>query len=737
MEVISPTASRRAFLLSSRSLLVLFGILFVLALGVLLRRFYLQSTALVPAVGGTYIEGSVGEIQPLIPWFTVQNDVNQDAVSLVFSGLLKYDPSSKKIKDDLATLTVSNEGKLYTIKLKEGLLWHDSSPEHPHPVSADDVLFTFQSIQDTDFPNQILRQNFLGVDIQKIDGRTVQFRLEQPYSFFASNLTIGLLPAASFEGLPVSKFDQALDFGFQPIGAGPYKFKSIVQTDLSTEITLERFSRPIKPDFRLQQIIFRIFPDYSTLLTDIRNLDGVRLVPSNTNGEYIIPRQYTIEEYSLPQYVALFFNLDHAMLQDKNLRIGLQLGTNKTEIVQSINESLIVDTPLLELSTDDWRYNFDSDSAQGALFESNWHLPEKVRLQRLLEIHEANSVGPLQIAPIVLLDTGAALTVTGSLVDAAIGSTINSIPIVIHPTDSGSWIVALPTVAGTGTLKLGANLVRLLKANGEPIDSFYVWRTSNAKEYKMASVEQDLIDQFIRSRDSSDPSVEDIGVQDLFLENGMLRRRLSTDPQDIRVNDSGDRLSLTLLTSPSPSQYKAVAEVIQKQWAALGVHVGVVIPKSRKEFEDKLLARDYDILLFGQSLLDNLDAYPYWHSSGMQKLTDSKFDLRLDAYNLSQYSSIASDGLLEIIRQTGDDKERQDALNELKEVLKNDVPAIFLYSPRYAFAHHTEVKGVEIGSLTLHSDRFTTLHNWFLKQDKVFRAGTSWWSFFPWLLSLL
>ncbi|MCB9808484.1 ABC transporter substrate-binding protein [Candidatus Peribacteria bacterium] len=722
--------------ISQKSLLALLTLTFSLALLILLGKFYGQNTVMVPDVGGTYIEGSVGDMRPLIPWFTVQNDVNRDIVSLVFAGLLKYDPDAKKIRDDLATLIISNEGKTYTVKLKEGLVWHDDTPEHPHPVTADDVLFTYQSIQQPDFPNPVLQQNFLGVDIQKIDDRTVQFRLDEPYSFFASNLTLGLIPASSFEGIPVAKFDQVLDFGFFPIGAGPYSFKSLVPTELSTEITLERFQRPIEPEFRMKRVIFRIFPDYSTLLADIRNLDGVRTVPKNQKSDYMVPRQFTTVEYSLPQYVALFFNMSHAIFQDANLRLGLQLGTDKQKIVEKIHESLIVDTPLLELDLSDWRYQYDPEAAQGAFYASNWNLPEKVRLQRELEMHEANSVGPLHIAPIVLLDTGAILTVTGSLLDVPLGSTINGLPITEHPTQTGSWIAALPTHGGTGSLQLGMNLVRLLKPDGTPIDSYYVWRTTDSKEYRRASDEQDLVDLFLASRSGVVSADQHITVADLYLEKGMLRRRLSTDPQDIRVNDSNDKLSLTLLTSPSPPQYKEIASAIQAQWAALGVHVGIIIPEDNEEFETKLLARDYDVLLFGQSLLDNLDAYPYWHSSGMQKVTDSKFDLRIDAYNLSQYSSIAADGLLEVIRSTSDDTERQDALGELREVLKKDVPAIFLYSPLYAFAYNEDVKGVEIGSLSLHSDRFTTLHNWYLKENRIFKPGKHWWSFFPWLVGV-
>ena len=725
--------------LNYKTVLSALGIVFFLTLLIFLRKFYYSNTVVVPTAGGTYIEGSVGEMQPLIPWFTVQNDVNKDILSLVSPGLLKYDPESKNIKDDLATLLVSDEGRIYTVKLKEGLVWHDSTSELPHPVTAEDILFTFQTIQDPEFPNPILQQNFLGVTIEKVDNRTVQFRLDDPYSFFASNLTLGLIPKRSFEGVPIPKLEQALGFGFAPIGAGPYKFKSLVQTELSTEITLERYKRPIQPDYRLEQIILRIFPDYPTLLSDIRNLDSIRHVPRNDGGDYMVPRRFKAVEYFLPQYVALFFNLDHTILSDKSLRLGLQLGTDKQHLVESIDESLIVDTPLMELDTTDWRYTYDPAAAQGAFFESNWHLPEKVRLQRLLEIHEANSVGSLQIAPIVLLDTGAALSVSGLLSDAPLGSTLNGLPVQPDSTNTGSWVIALPTYGGTGSLSLGTNLVRLIDDKGDPVDSFYVWRTADNRKYKRASVEQDLVEAFISSRTASEeiPEEDRISIAKLYLEKGMLRKRLSTDPQDIRVNDVGDRLSLTLLTSPSPPQYKKIAEEVAEQWAKLGVHVGVIIPETRVEFEEKLLAREYDLLLFGQSLLDNLDAYPYWHSSGIQKLTDSKFDLRIDAYNLSQYSSIAADGLLEVIRQTGDDKERQDALSELQETLKNDVPALFLYSPYYAFAYHEQVKGMEIGALSLHSDRFTTLHNWYLKEDLIFKPGKSWWSFIPWLFTSL
>jgi len=346
-------------------------------------------------------------------------------------------------------------------------------------------------------------------------------------------------------------------------------------------------------------------------------------------------------------------------------------------------------------------------------------------------------VGALKIDPIVLLDTGAALTITGSIADAPIGSTLNSIPIAKHPTESGAWIVSLPTLGSTGSINLGTNSIKLQNSDGETIDSFYLWRTDKTKDFKRADEEQNLLERFLKTRDGDLTGDLSISIRDLYVEKGMLRRRLSTDPYDIRVNGAGDKLSLTLVTSSNPPQYKKIAKIIQKQWEPLGVHISIVIPESRNKFEETLLSRDYDILLFGQSLLDNLDSYPYWHSSGKQKLTGEKSDLRLDAYNLSQYSSLEADTLLESIRQTSNEFERSTSLEELREVLKNDVPAIFLYAPLYTFAYDKDVRGVALKNLSLHSDRFLTLHNWFLKQERVFKASKNWWSFPRWVLGLI
>jgi peptide/nickel transport system substrate-binding protein len=95
---------------------------------------------------------------------------------------------------------------------------------------------------------------------------------------------------------------------------------------------------------------------------------------------------------------------------------------------------------------------------------------------------------------------------------------------------------------------------------------------------------------------------------------------------------------------------------------------------------------------------------------------------------------LEADTLLESIRQTTNEIERQVALTDLREILKADVPAIFLYSPLYTFAYRQDLQGIELKNLSLHSDRFLTLYQWYMKENRVFQTGKSWWSFFPWLV---
>ena len=61
----------------------------------------------------------------------------------MFLGLVTEDAMSEVIPGAAESWTVSDDGLVYTFKLRQGATWSDGSP-----VTADDFVFAFQRLQD-------------------------------------------------------------------------------------------------------------------------------------------------------------------------------------------------------------------------------------------------------------------------------------------------------------------------------------------------------------------------------------------------------------------------------------------------------------------------------------------------------------------------------------------------------------------------------------------------------------
>jgi ABC-type transport system substrate-binding protein len=191
----------------------------------------------------------------------------------------------------------------------------------------------------------------------------------------------------------------------------------------------------------------------------------------------------------------------------------------------------------------------------------------------------------------------------------------------------------------------------------------------------------------------------------------------------VRVNSKGERLILRLVTAQEPATFLKVAEIIQKQWLEAGAKV-VIETYSLPDLQDKIRKRDYDILLFGQNLGYNLDAFPFWHSSQAK-----------NGLNLSNYHSLEADNLLVDIRKTFDERTKQVYLDKLKKVIADDTPAIFLYNPNHYYMVDTSVKNVDLGKLSSHEDRFSDVVDWYVREDYKLKEPVTIGGLFKWIFS--
>lgn len=151
------------------------------------------------------------------------NDTLSQAVSKSFyQGLFSFDKNMKLVNVLATSYQASPDGKVYTIKLRQGVKFQDGTDFNAAAVKAN-----FDRV--TDPANKLKRYNMFN-RIEKtevIDPYTVRFTLKSPFSAFINVLAhpsaVMISPAA------LKKWGK--DIAFHPVGTGPFELVSWKQTD--------------------------------------------------------------------------------------------------------------------------------------------------------------------------------------------------------------------------------------------------------------------------------------------------------------------------------------------------------------------------------------------------------------------------------------------------------------------------------------------------------------------------
>jgi peptide/nickel transport system substrate-binding protein len=181
-----------------------------------------------------------------------------------------------------------------------------------------------------------------------------------------------------------------------------------------------------------------------------------------------------------------------------------------------------------------------------------------------------------------------------------------------------------------------------------------------------------------------------------------------------KIDGADVLLSFTLTTADVP-ELVDTAYALKEQWEAVGARVEVKVIDPNDLASQVIRPREFQALLFGQALGHTPDLYAFWHSSQRND----------PGLNIVNYANINADKALTGAR-TAIDKEEQMGYHEsfLKEI-EADVPAVFLYSPAFAYRVSNAVSGVSLGRLSVPSERFSTIHTWYVETDSVWNVFTN------------
>jgi peptide/nickel transport system substrate-binding protein len=358
------------------------GGLFLLIIGAFsywMYALYIQNTDAVPASGGVYIEGMVGNPLYVNPVLAKANAIDYDLSRLLFSGLMQYDKYGNLVGDLAVDWEISDDGKVYRVFLKNDVRWHDGEV-----LNADDVLFTVDRIKNLAYKSP-LREPWLNIEASRgQDDYSVVFTLDSPRVDFLELLTVGILPKHVWEGVVPENF--ALHrWNLEPIGSGPYRFKN-AQKDADGKVLifeLSAFEDYYEKIPYIDTFIFKFYPDRDSVMEayknkEIRSMSGIDAWAWDDFGEHT--KELNLHAMRIPHYYVSYFNHNKSEeLAYDEVRKAIALATNRRELVDRIYNGRAneVQVPFLEnmgvqyISQEGERQN-NIEEANEILQENGW-----------------------------------------------------------------------------------------------------------------------------------------------------------------------------------------------------------------------------------------------------------------------------------------------------------------------------------------------------------------------------
>ncbi|MBL8099933.1 MAG: ABC transporter substrate-binding protein [Anaerolineales bacterium] len=253
---------------------------------------------------------------------------------------------------------VSDDGTVWTFKIKDGLKWHDGQP-----LTAEDVAFTYNLYLNTpEYPYLNGYYTTYFDSIESTANNEVVLTLTEAIPNIESQLVfLYILPKHVWENVDKLEYEN-----FEMMGSGPFKMAEYVQNEfVRLTANKEHFATPPKVD----EVIFQTFDNQDALVQAIKTGQVDMITEMSNTAVANLKAEANVEVISgapfSPGVTDIIFNqmlpencpvdegglcTGHPALQDRNVRLAIAHATNKQQLIDVI--LLGLGTPGLTLIPD-------------------------------------------------------------------------------------------------------------------------------------------------------------------------------------------------------------------------------------------------------------------------------------------------------------------------------------------------------------------------------------------------
>jgi peptide/nickel transport system substrate-binding protein len=280
-------------------------------------------------------------------------------------GLTEIDPATREVYAALGSdLPTKVDDTTYEVALRDGAVFHNGNP-----VTADDVVYSFQRVLDP--ANNSLYAGFITFidSVEKKDDTTVTLNLKHPYSLVNERVAVvKIVPQADATADPAA-------FDMNPIGTGPYKMTDNGAS--SQKVLFERNDDYTGPRPALAKTMeWQILPDNTTRTNALTSgaVQAVDAVPAADLASFTDPLKVAaVQGFGL---IFAMFNVGSDAMSDVRNRQAIMYALDYEKICSAGMANLA--TPATSFLHSDHKaykeastvYTYDPEKAKALIAET-------------------------------------------------------------------------------------------------------------------------------------------------------------------------------------------------------------------------------------------------------------------------------------------------------------------------------------------------------------------------------
>ncbi|MFP4646232.1 MAG: ABC transporter substrate-binding protein [Candidatus Acetothermia bacterium] len=251
---------------------------------------------------------------------------------IFYSGLFRRDVETGEPTGDVAKdYEISEDGKTWTVHLREGVQWHHDYGE----LTAEDVHFTFDAHINEEIESVHEGQFWMLDEVEIVDDYTVKFHLNAPFGGFIYNLTLmhpawgAIMCKDAYEELGPEGYEET------PIGSGPYKWmpEEYVPRD---HAIFEAFDDYFMDKPEIEKVEVRIISDEATIAQGVEGgeIDYTGFYNVQLWEDYVDKEGVEGDTITPPNIQKLDLNTKKSPFDKVQVRKAIAYGIDKQAINQ-------------------------------------------------------------------------------------------------------------------------------------------------------------------------------------------------------------------------------------------------------------------------------------------------------------------------------------------------------------------------------------------------------------------